>query len=37
MTQQDRDRILAKVKLGLPLTDREHALYALYLSQTKNH
>lgn len=35
MTQQDKDRILAKVKLGLPLTGREHALYVLYLSSAK--
>lgn len=32
MTQQDKDRILAKVKLGFFLTAREYALYMLYLA-----
>lgn len=37
MTQQEAARILAKVKLGLPLTDRENAIYVLYLSPKKSN
>lgn len=37
MTQNDAARILAKVKLGLPLTDRERAFYVLYLSPKKTN
>lgn len=37
MTQQETARILAKVKLGLPLTERENALYVLYLAPKKTN
>lgn len=37
MTQQEKARILAKVKLVLTLMKRENALYVLYLVPKKTN
>lgn len=34
MTQDERNKIIAKVKAGLPLTDKERALYILFIEKS---